>query len=119
MGYSENLLNLVPLNTSSVSQAFQILDSYGFSVQAFFTGTICSFQAELEVSTDPYNGQFGFVPEHWDTMDGSVQVFSSAGSFTWDVQPSAVVWVRLKITDESSGTNNGTIGTNIYVKGPL
>lgn len=119
MSYSTSLLSNVPLNISFIGPAFQILDSAGYAVQAYFSGSTCSFSIELQVSTDPYNNTPGYTPLHWDVVPNSLQTITQAGTFTWDVSPSRVIWVRLVVTDNSGGTNNGTIGANAYIKGPL
>jgi hypothetical protein len=114
------LILSAPLNVSENSNAAAIPDMGLYSIQAAFTGSTCSFTAKVQVSSDPY-GPLGTVaqPVNWDDLASSSQTFTQAGTYTWDVGPTAVSWVRLVITDNSSGTNNGSITARINSKGPL
>ena len=109
MGYNVQFLPATALSASITSPPFQKIGASNYSVQAVFSGSTCEFGAKLQVSSDPYDNTVGFVPPNWDDVADSAQTIAQAGSFTWDVGPSAPVWVRLVITDNSSGSNNGNI----------
>lgn len=117
MGYNTQIIPPTPLNASFDSEAEQILDSSGYALQLAFSGSTCSFSSKIQVSTDEYDPNN--PPVHWDDLANSSQTFTTAGTFTYNVNPAEYVSVRVVITDNSSGANNGTISANLNVKGPL
>lgn len=124
MGYNNKFVAGVPLNAVYTSPPQQINDSSGYAVQLVFGGSTCSFSAKLQVSTDPLflppgaNYSQLNTPVNFDDLANSSQTFTTSGTFTYNVNPAEYVWVRLVITDNSSGANNGTIAATINVKGP-
>lgn len=116
MGYNTKFLPETALSADFTSPAAQVLDNPLFSIQAAFTGSTCSFTAEVFTSSDEYNNTIGFVPEHLDPYPNSSVTFTESGSFTWNVNGSGFTWVLLKITDNSSGSNDGAISARIQTK---
>ena len=124
MGYNSVFVSDLALNSSSVSSPQQIVDSNGYSIQLAFNQGTTSFSCEIEVSSDPYfvdnNPNLGMnTPINWDILANSSQTFTVNGTFTYNVDPAQYVWVRLVITDNSSGANTGVLQATINVKGPL
>lgn len=119
MGYNSQFVKSQPLNASFVTSAQQLLDSSLFDIQAVFTGSTCSFTAKLQVSSDPYSNAPGYAPTNWDDYPSSSVTITASGTQTWSVSRSGSVWVRVVVTDNSSGTNNGSFSATINVKGPL
>ena len=120
MGFAYNKVFLTAqvLNANSTSGAQQVLDGKGFTVQTVFTGSTCSFSAKLQVCADAYNNTPGFSPPDANFADliNSPQTFTTSGNFDWIVQAVEYNWVRLVITDNSSGANNGSVTATINVK---
>lgn len=130
MGYNTLLIPPTALSAGFTSNPAQIVDSDGYAIQLVFTGSICMFSAEIEVSTDPYfvppasnygqgNQPVINTPTNFDILTDSPQTFTTAGTFTYNVNPAEYVWIRIVITDNSGGTNNGTVQATLNVKGPL
>jgi hypothetical protein len=117
MVFNTSLVSNQVLNVNSTSGAEQIINASGYAVQLAFSGSTCSFSAKLQVSNDPYNNTVGYVPPHFDDLASSSQTFVAAGTFTYSVTQANYLWVRLVITDNSSGTNNGTVSATITLKG--
>lgn len=113
MGYTTSLFLRQALSASTSSPACSVADASNYSVQAQFTGATCSFTAVLQISDDLIN------PINWNDLADSSQIVTVAGSFLWNVSQAGYRWVRLSVTDNSSGTNTGTISANVNVKGPL
>lgn len=123
MGYNSQFIKNVPLNADYTSEPKQILDSDGYAIQLAFTGSTCSFTAVVEVSNDPFidpngDGYTENVPTHFDPLADSTKVFTQEGTFTYNVNPAEYVWVRVVVTDNSSGANSGELSATINVKGP-
>lgn len=122
--YNSQFVDDVALNASFVSAPQQIVNSGGYAIQLAFNGSTCSFSAKLQVSSDPYflppgsNYSVPNTPINFDDLPDSSQTFTTAGTFTYNVNPAEYVWVRVVVTDNSSGANNGSISAVINVKGP-
>lgn len=130
MGYNELLIPPTALSAGFTSQNAQIVDSRGYSLQLAFTGTTCEFSAKIQVSSDPLfvppasnygqgNQPVTNTPINFDDLTDSSQTFTTAGTFTYNVNPAEYVWIRVVITDNSGGTNNGKVQATLNVKGPL
>lgn len=114
MGYNSQFLSGVALSASFNSGPQQIIDAKLYSIQLKFTGSTCEFSTKIQVSSDPY----GTVPTNWDDLADSTEAFTEAGTFTYDVTDAGYVYVRLVVTDSSSGMNTGELSARINVKGP-
>lgn len=117
MGYNKQFVSNVALNANSLSAPQQVLNSEGYAVQLAFSGSTCSFSAQILVSSDPFSNTV--APVNFDTLANSSQTFTTAGTFTYNVNPAEYNWIKLKITDNSSAANNGSISAVINVKGPI
>lgn len=115
MGYNQQFIFNQPLNQNFKSQPLQVgrtgLIGLVYAIQLQFTGTTCIFTASIEVSSDPYGNNF--VPMTFDTLAGSSQMMSQAGTFTYDINVVGYVWARLSIVDNSLGTNNGFLSARV------
>lgn len=113
MGYNKQFIDNQALSASFNSSALQVgqtgLIASVYSIQAAFTGATCSFSAKIQVSNDSVS------PENWDDLENSSQTFTEAGTFTWNVSEVGYMWIRLVITDNSSGTNDGNLSATINV----
>lgn len=114
MGYNKQFISDQALSASFNSSAQTVIDAALYSIQAEFTGSTCSFTATIQVSSMQSPGV-----GDWDDLPDSAQTIAAAGSFSWNVSDAGYLWARLAVTDNSSGTNNGTISASINVKGPL
>lgn len=122
MGYNYQFVSGQALNTGFTSNAQQIIDSRGYAIQLSFSGSTCNFSASLNVSSDPLlnpDGSLAPAPTHFDPLANSAQTFTSAGTFTFNVNPAEYTFVQLVLVDNSSGANNGVLSATINVKGPL
>lgn len=110
MGYNKQFFSRA-LNANSESAPQDLaIDMSLFAIQLLFTGATCSFSAKLQVSNDGTT---------FDDYPNSSQTFTSAGSFTYNVFASGFAFVKLVITDNSSGSNTGKVFATINSKGPF
>lgn len=118
-----NVLNIIPagtvMNTTINSQAMQLKDMVGYSIQVAYTGTV-NGTFQLQVSSDRVtaadqvfgaNGVVTYTPVHWSINPASVEPTASITSpFMWNYDGLAGYnYVRLQYLDASGGTATGTI----------
>jgi hypothetical protein len=97
------------MTQSLVSDAVDLRESTGFSVQLVYTGSpVGTFT--LEASNDKLNA----TPTTWVTVDNSSTAIAASGNFMINMEKSYFGWVRVKYTF-TSGT--GTIAVKIIAKG--
>lgn len=118
MGYNTIFVTNQALNAGSTSQAHQVLDGKVYSVQTVFTGSTCHFSAKIQICSDAYVNTAGYNPPdaHFSDLDNSSITFTQAGNFNYNVNVVGYNWVRLVLTDLSSGSNNGTLTATLNVK---
>jgi hypothetical protein len=112
-----NVPNIIPastvMNTTINSAPKQLLDSYIFDIQVFFTGTPTG-TFHLEASNDPAaesvaRGQLYALPTNWTTIANSTFTVAAAGNVEWDYSWPGFNWVRVVYTDGSGGTSTAII----------
>lgn len=112
-----NVPHIIPastvLNTTVNSQPQQLYQSFGYSIQVFFTGTPTG-SFKLQGSDDPaYSGLVGGntagVPTRWSDIAGSSTAVSAAGDVFWDKISPMYNWVRVQYTDGSVGTSTAIV----------
>lgn len=114
MGYNRQIVSNQPLNVDSQSSPQAVLDAGTYSIQLAFTGSVCSFSAALWTSSDSAQPQSA-QPQNFDELPNSSVAITSAGTFTYNVGLIGYSWVKLVLTDNSGGTNNGTLSARINV----
>lgn len=117
--YNEQFVTNQVMNVSSNSQPMELIQIFGYAIQARFVGSSITGTLKLQVSCDPNNnpGASGPNPTHWTDLAGSPQAISAAGDFMWNVSDPAYNWVRLVYTDGSGGTSNGHLTAVLNAKG--
>ena len=112
-----NVPNIIPantvMNTTIDSKPMQLLDSFIFNIQIFFTGTPTG-TFKLQSSTDPAaasvaGGQITNLPTNWTDVANSSFSVSAAGNVSWDYSWPGFNWVRVVYTDGSSGSSTAVI----------
>lgn len=118
--YSKPLFASLPLtmNTTLTSQAMQLWDIFGYSIQVVFTGTPTG-SFKLQGSCDPIikgnpAGQTPQTPAHWSDIENSTQSITAAGDFVYNVADSEYNYVRLIYTDTSGGTSTASLTSAIF-----
>jgi hypothetical protein len=112
--YNIPLATDVTLNTNINSANMQLLQIYGYCIQAVITGTP-NGTFKLQASCDPFNNQ-GLVT-NWTDITSSSYTATTAGSYMWNVSDSMYNWVRLVFTDASGGTSTATLKAVLNAKG--
>jgi hypothetical protein len=109
------------MNTTITSDAFQMYQMFGFSIQVTFTGTPTG-TFKLQASSDPVTQvSLNTVspPTHWTDVANSSQAVSAAGSVMWNVSDVMYNWVRVVYTDGSGGASTAVISNLTFNgKGP-
>lgn len=114
--------SLIPMNANFASFALQCYDTFGYSIQAEWTGTPTG-TFKLQCSDDPVpQGPLstpltGAAPTNWTDVADSSQAVSAAGNYTWNVSNVQYTWVRLVYTDGSSGMSTATFRARFNSKG--
>lgn len=120
MGFNVSpLVKNQPLNAGFISKAVCLQDIVLYSVSFSFTGSPCSFTAQLVASSDPENNTPGYAPGNTDVIVDSPVTFTTAGNFTYNVFLVGYNWVQLQIIDNSSGSNTGVLNATLNAKGPV
>ena len=98
------------MNTTINSQALELLNMYGYSIQVVFTGTPTG-TFKLQASSDPVNGVSSGLntPVNWTDVANSSQSITAAGNYMWNVFDVMYNWVRLVYQDTSGGTSTAII----------
>lgn len=122
-----NIQNIIPagtvLNTTINSQAIQLENTYGYSLQIVFTGTPTG-SFKLQSSCDPVtkqnqilqaNGSVVYTPTNWTDVANSTFVVSAAGSVQWNYPGlDGANYVRAVYTDTSGGTSTAVVTVAQY-----
>lgn len=106
------------MNTTITSDAFQLYQMFGFSIQVTFTGTPTG-TFKLQASSDPVTqvSLNTVTPAtHWTDVANSSQAVSAAGNVLWNVSDVMYNWVRVVYTDGSAGASTAVI-TNLTFNG--
>jgi|WetSurMetagenome_2_1015567.scaffolds.fasta_scaffold566499_1 hypothetical protein len=112
----------VATNANFNSYAYQVWDTFGYSIQVVVTGTPTG-TFKLQCSADPVpqgpnSTPFtGVVPTNWTDVGNSSQAVSAAGSVVWNVSDAMYNWVRVVYTDGSGGTSTATFTGRFNAKG--
>lgn len=103
--FPENLLTNGDMSGNLTSTNLSLLQVFGFSIQAVWTGTPTG-TLQLNCSNDGVN---------WDMVQNSAQSLTgSAGHFTWNVTSSNYRWVQLTYTATSG---SGSLTVNAFCRG--
>ena len=112
--YNFPLESNVTLNSSFNSSPMQLYDTYGYFIQATWTGTP-NGTFKLQCSGDPVHpGKVNInpnVPTNWTDIANSSIVVSAAGNYAWNVTSAMYTFVRLVYTDSSGGTSTAILTT--------
>jgi hypothetical protein len=102
--YSGKLLEAgVMSNATLTSTPINIVDSYGVSITASYTGSPTG-TLDLQVSNE--NSPIGSISEgSWEDVSLSADAVSSAGNTTWNIPGAYFRWARIKYT-RTSGTGS-------------
>ena len=117
-----NVQNIIPastvMNANINSQALQLENMFGYSIQIVFTGTPTG-TFKLQASADPVtranqtfgaNGVVTYAPTNWTDIANSSQAVSAAGNIMWNYnQLAGYNYVRVVYTDGSSGGSTAII----------
>lgn len=105
------------LNASFNSAAVAVGDAGVYNITMEFTGATCSFSTQLLASSEPFTNQPGFVPSPASLVpiENSSLTFTESGSQSYNVSQVGYVWVVVQVTDNSSGTNDGTLSARLNV----
>lgn len=107
------------VNATVNSPAIPVVNTYGYAVQAVYTGTI-NGTIKLQASVDAFkyvNDNQPQVPTNWDDIANSSFVLSSAGVTVWNVTGAFYTFFRVVFTDASGGTSTGHLTINANAKG--
>lgn len=109
----------VPMNASINGPATPLLNMFGFSIQAEFTGGAPAGTISLQGSSDMVNKADPNLiqPTNWTTILNSPQTISSTGNFMWNVHDVEYNWVRIVYVDSSGGTSTALLTATFNGKG--
>ena len=117
-----NVPHIIPastvMNATINSSPMQLMDSFIYSIQIFFTGTPTG-SFKLQASSDPAAESVGYgnaikLPSNWTDVANSSFSVSAAGNVMWDVNMPGYNWVRVVYSDTSSGASTAIITTANY-----
>lgn len=117
-----NVPNIIPastvMNATINSSPMQLLDSFIYSLQIFFTGTPAG-SFKLQASDDPAaaavsNFNKTSLPTNWSDVANSSITVSAAGNVMWDYSWPGYNWVRAVYTDTSGGTSTAIITSSTF-----
>ena len=116
--FNEALIVNAVMNTTIDSPAVPIFNTYGYAVQAVFSG-VPTGTLKLQASADPavYAKTGTFTPANWTDIANSSVPVSAAGVFIWNFNGAFYNYVRLVYTDASGGTSTAVLNVNINCKG--
>lgn len=108
------------MNTTIFSQAVPIVNSFGYFVQAAYTGTPTG-TLKLQGSGDKFDYASPVqppTPADWNDIKGSQFTISSAGICSWNAGAGTYYnYVRLVYTDTSGGTSTAVLNVIFNAKG--
>jgi hypothetical protein len=113
------LMTNVVMNDDLESDAIQLTNIFGYTVQAVYVGTPTG-TFKLQASVDPIkfaNDAQPQVPTNWNDIAGSSFAVTSSGITTWNVTNSFYTFVRLVYADGSGGSSTAVLNAVINVKG--
>lgn len=117
--YNKTFLTNQTLNTNINSQALELLNMFGYSIQAKITGTP-NGELKLQGSDDKFLFASPVQPEQvntWNDIHGSNVTVTTAGTTTWNATDSFYNFVRLVYTDASSGSSTALLTATFNGKG--
>jgi hypothetical protein len=118
--FNDTIIRNAVMNTNISSPAIPIVNSFGYFVQAVYTGTPTG-SLKLQGSGDPYNYASPVqppVPTNWNDIDDSDFAIDSAGICSWNVAAVAQYnYVRLVFTDASGGASTAILNVTFNAKG--
>lgn len=116
--YNNQFITSQPMNVTSESLPQQLQTSFGYSIQAEYTGTTISGILKLQASDDPNPAiNASELPVNWSDIADSSFVLSASGTTMWNVGQANYSWVRVVYTDSSGGTSDGLLTARITAKG--
>jgi hypothetical protein len=120
--YNFPLATNAPMNTAFTSDAMELFNAIGYSIQAEFTGSVITGTFVLQGSDDPIapvtTNSTQLTPTNWTPILNSNYSVSGAGSYVWNVSDVMYNYVRLVYADGSGGTSTGILNARINVRGP-
>lgn len=117
--YNKTFLTDQALNTNTNSQALELLNMFGYSIQAKITGTPTG-ELKLQGSDDKFLFANPVQPEQvttWNDIHGSAVTVTSSGVTTWNATDALYNFVRLVYTDASGSTSTATMTATFNGKG--
>lgn len=116
--FNDPLLTNAVMNTTLTSLGIPLMNTYGYAIQAVYTGTPTG-TFKLQASVDPVKDGPPNTPQptNWDDITDSSFTVSSAGVYIWNVTDAMYTWVRLVYTDSSGGTSTAIVNARINSKG--
>ena len=117
--FNEPIITNAVMNHTISSAAIPIVNSFGYTVQAVYTGTPTG-SLKLQGSNDKFeyvNAAQPQVPTNWNDIKNSSFSITSAGICTWNVQGPFYNYVRLVFTDGSGGLSTAVLNATFNAKG--
>ena len=121
--YNVEIVTNAVMNTTINSAPYNVQQSYGYAIQADFTGTptgTFTLQASNDPATSymPGNASNTNPVTNWSVITNSSYAVTAAGNYMWNVYDVMYNWVRLVYTDTSGGTSTAVLNANINAKAP-
>jgi hypothetical protein len=116
---NSTLVTNTVMNANIISPAVELVNIYGFAVQAVYTGTPTG-TLKLQASNDAFkdvNAGIRQVPVNWTDIADSSFPITSSGVYIWNFNGCFYSFVRLVYTDASGGTSTAVLNANIQIKG--
>lgn len=111
--YNKVFFTAKAMNTSFVSQAFQLENMFGYSIQIEWAGS-ANGSFKLQASTDNnLPTHVGTWPVNWTDIPDSTATATGDCAF-YNVTDVMYNWVRLVYTDASSGSSTAVISTATF-----
>ena len=107
------------METTLISQPFNVAQVYIYAVQCEWTGTPLG-TIEVQASCDPegnVHSDGGPFPTTWTVVGGSSDPVSGPGSYLPNVIGIGYNWIRVVFTPTTPGSNAGALNGRINLKG--
>ena len=117
--FNKLIITNATMNTTLTSEAIPLVNTYGYSIQAKWTGTPTG-TLKLQASSDAFmyvNDNQPQVPTTWTDIADSSQSIVAAGDFMWNIIGAFYNFVRVVYTDGSGGSSTAVINVRINAKG--
>lgn len=118
--FNERIITNVVMNTNIESAAIPIVNSFGYFVQAVYSG-VPTGTLRLQASGDKFDYASPVqppVPTNWNDIKGSQFSITSAGTCSWNVGAGTYYnYVRVLYVDSSSGLSSAILNVTFNAKG--